>query len=411
MKLENIGFYTLNDKRAQNVSISSDLQRCELILSDKCNFKCLYCRGVKNEFRGDMTLKDAKKTVDLWGKGKLKNIRFSGGEPTIWPNLIDLVKYTKSKKSIERIAISTNGSADTVFYKTLVEAGVNDFSISLDACCSSMANVMAGKNSNFENLINNIKYLSKLTYVTVGIVLTEINMPQISEIVQFSKSLGVSDIRIIPSAQYNKNLKINIDENKNYPILNYRVNNITLERHVRGLQYFDSRLCYLVLDDMAIVGGYHFPCIIYLREQGSPIGAIKGKSITTIRKERYNWMKNHDCQKDKICSKNCLDVCIDYNNRVANFKTKKAAIPIIDAQLFTKYTWEGAHISTIFGVPMRTDQLIESKGKIKPFAIGWCKGEDLLIKRKENQKAVMFEKDNVIWWNHLTNDEFLAIFC
>lgn len=49
MKLEDIGFYTLFDERAKNVSWNSDLQRCELILTDKCNFKCVYCRGIKKE--------------------------------------------------------------------------------------------------------------------------------------------------------------------------------------------------------------------------------------------------------------------------------------------------------------------------------------------------------------------------
>ena len=47
MKLEKIGFYTLSDKRAKSVTIKSPIQRGELILTDKCNLKCPYCRGLK----------------------------------------------------------------------------------------------------------------------------------------------------------------------------------------------------------------------------------------------------------------------------------------------------------------------------------------------------------------------------
>jgi sulfatase maturation enzyme AslB (radical SAM superfamily) len=54
MKLQDIGFYTLSDNQAKNVSWYSDLQRCELILTDRCNFKCVYCRGVKEEYLGDL---------------------------------------------------------------------------------------------------------------------------------------------------------------------------------------------------------------------------------------------------------------------------------------------------------------------------------------------------------------------
>jgi len=39
MKLEDIGFYTLSDKRAKNVSWGSDLQRCELMKLQKSKYK------------------------------------------------------------------------------------------------------------------------------------------------------------------------------------------------------------------------------------------------------------------------------------------------------------------------------------------------------------------------------------
>ena len=46
MKLEDIGFYTLSDERAANASEKSDLWRCEILLTDKCNFNCIYCNNI-----------------------------------------------------------------------------------------------------------------------------------------------------------------------------------------------------------------------------------------------------------------------------------------------------------------------------------------------------------------------------
>jgi hypothetical protein len=66
---------------------------------------------------------------------------------------------------------------------------------------------------------------------------------------------------------------------------------------------------------MAIAGNYHFPCIIFLREQGEHIGTVDNKSIENIRKERETWMNNTNNFKHPICSKNCLDVCVEYNNK------------------------------------------------------------------------------------------------
>jgi len=143
MRLEEIGFYTMSNYRTRQLSYTSPLWRCELILTDKCNFRCPYCRGVKKKFEGEKTYHEAKNIVDLWIKEGLKNIRFSGGEPTTWKDLLKLVSYSK-ENGVERIAISSNGSADFSYYEELIMAGVNDFSISLDACCSSFGDKMAG---------------------------------------------------------------------------------------------------------------------------------------------------------------------------------------------------------------------------------------------------------------------------
>lgn len=315
MKLEEIGFYTLEDRRTKFTSSTSPLWRCELLLTSRCNFNCVYCRKRNTP---DISLDEAKKVVDYWASEELKNIRFSGGEPTIHPYLLDLIQYTKSKKSIQRIALSTNGSAEKTFYKELIKSGVNDFSISLDACCSSTGDSIAGRKGSWDHVIKMIEYISRFTYTTVGIVVFDKNQEQLEEIINLAINLGVNDVRIISAAQWNQNLKLNISLLKRwqYPILGYRINNMEKGRNVRGIKISDNHKCPLVLDDMAVENGHHYPCIIYLREKGNPIGKL-GKNT---RKERERWYQNHNCFEDKICRENCLDVCIDYNNKVRELR-------------------------------------------------------------------------------------------
>lgn len=294
--------------------------RCELILTDKCNFRCPYCRGLRFDCRGTMDLDIAKRNMDFWiATNGLKNIRFSGGEPTVYPHLKEVVEYAKDN-GVEHIAISTNGSAKLEYYKELIKVGVNDFSISLDACCSSFGKKMCGgMGGMWERTVNNIKELSKLTYVSLGVVFTKDNINDAKDIVEFAHLLHPTDIRIISAAQYNKVIedvsKISNVILNQHPILKYRVNHFLSGRGVRGTTTKDYHKCALVIDDSAIAGNFHFPCIIYLREGGNPIGKIsKG-----MRQERYKWFKNHNTYKDEICRKNCLDVCIDYNNKYRDY--------------------------------------------------------------------------------------------
>jgi len=264
-------------------------------------------------------LKEVKNIINLWAQEGLKNIRFSGGEPTVYPYLKEVVAYAKALGT-ERVAVSTNGSAAPELYWELIKCGVNDFSISLDACCALMGKKMSGGIVGaWEKVVQNILELSRLTYVTVGAVLTSETVKDTRTIIEFAHNLGVADIRIVSAAQFNEMVEglANIDEEilQSHPILRYRVRNYLSGRNIRGIRESDAHECGLVLDDIAIAGAFHFPCIIYLREGGNPIGQVGPE----MRKERLRWFESHDSFKDDICRKNCLDVCIDYNNKFQEY--------------------------------------------------------------------------------------------
>lgn len=312
--LQQIGFYTLSDERAENVSATSPMMRCEMILTNRCNFRCPYCRGLRPDCQGDMDMDTAIETLEAWIADGLQNVRFSGGEPLVYPGLNSLVKL--AAKTCKHVAISTNGSFPLERYKELIELGVNDFSISLDACCAAYGDKMAGGVSgSWEKVTSNIRELSKLTYVTVGVVLTADNAPHVKDIIEFADSLGVADIRIIPAAQEGNMIEgvegISQEILDRHPILAYRVSNLLAGRSVRGIEDYDTDNCHIVQDDSVACGKFHFPCVIYMREQGEPIGEL-GRNM---RAERMKWFGYHNTHTDPICRKNCLDVCIEHNNK------------------------------------------------------------------------------------------------
>jgi MoaA/NifB/PqqE/SkfB family radical SAM enzyme len=323
--LKDTGFYSMYEERAKNASESSQMKRCEMIITEYCNYRCPYCRGLRADIYGNrvkkqLTIEEIKRNIDYWCEGSpLENIRFSGGEPTIHPNIKEAVSYA-AQKGIKRIAISSNGSQKTDLYKELVKLGTNDFSISLDACCAEDGDKMSGGvKDSWNKVVTNIKELSKLTYVTVGIVLTPDNIQRTIDTIYFADMLGVSDIRVIPAAQWDKPIealgKLDGSILDRHPILKYRVNNFKNGLHVRGIKETDSHHCGLVLDDSVIAGDYHFPCVIYMREQGNPIGKVG----PDMRRERKLWSENHNTYNDVICKRNCLDNCVLYNKKFEEY--------------------------------------------------------------------------------------------
>jgi len=311
MRLEEIGFYTLEDARVEQASNSSPMWRCEILVTKKCNFNCPYCRHVG----AHKSLEEVKSLIDLWAETGLRNIRFSGGEPTLHPDLEAMVAYARQKGAL-RVAVSTNGSAAWELYKRLTAAGVDDFSVSLDACCASEGDKMAGGiYGAWEKVIDNIRRLSGRVYTTVGIVVTPETADKLTETVMFAHDLGVHDIRVITAAQWDGKIKLAIPQGvlDEHPILAYRIANIINGRSVRGIQPEDSDRCGLITDDSAVMGDEHFPCIIHMREGGKAIGKVG----PNMRQERVEWAKTHDTHSDPICLKNCLDACVEYNNKFA----------------------------------------------------------------------------------------------
>ena len=297
MTLDDIGFYTLTDRRAKVASHTSLLTRCELVLTDR---------------RGDMDKQLAHQIVVEWISRGLGAIRFSGGEPTLWEGLLQLVERAKAG-GVGRIALSTNGSASWDTYEALLGAGVDDFSISLDACCA--------KTATWAHVVDIIARLAAETYTTVGITLGQTNVAEAAETVHLAHVLGVDDIRVIPLEtegfvhcdELAKDLHDIIED---HPILKYRLRRLESHGSIRGLLATDTDRCPLVLDDCAVAGSWHFPCIIYLRKGGDPIGPVADSGWRHLRRW---WAEGHSTQSDEICRSQCLDVCVDYNNRWKRF--------------------------------------------------------------------------------------------
>jgi MoaA/NifB/PqqE/SkfB family radical SAM enzyme len=65
-------------------------------LTTKCNAKCVDRCNIWASKPSEISLKDLKFTIDLLAKNNFSVIYFTGGEPSLYPHLIDALKYVKS---------------------------------------------------------------------------------------------------------------------------------------------------------------------------------------------------------------------------------------------------------------------------------------------------------------------------
>ncbi len=104
---------------------------------EQCNLRCTYCmpeEGVQFKDK-DMVLRtnEIERVIDVLTSMGVKKVRFTGGEPLVRPDIIDLVRYAANKPGIKGVHLTTNGLLFPKYAKELKEAGLTGVNISLDS--------------------------------------------------------------------------------------------------------------------------------------------------------------------------------------------------------------------------------------------------------------------------------------
>lgn len=105
-------------------------------LTDRCNFRCLYCMpaiGMKFQPRDEMLTDDELiRVVGLCATLGFTKLRLTGGEPTIRPHLVDLVREMKTFPGIQELSMTTNALLLGRMADDLKRAGLDRVNISID---------------------------------------------------------------------------------------------------------------------------------------------------------------------------------------------------------------------------------------------------------------------------------------
>ena len=111
------------------------ISQCTVTLTRQCNLRCNFCYAKKTEYMetANLEYENLQKIIDFCDDAKVKFIVFTGGEPTLYPYLFDILQYIKSKKNKMLPTIATNGIRleDLQYCELLIENGIGYIDISL----------------------------------------------------------------------------------------------------------------------------------------------------------------------------------------------------------------------------------------------------------------------------------------
>src|SRR5437763_1275415 len=113
------------------------IEYLRISVTDRCNFRCLYCmpeEGLRWLPKSDiLSYEEIADVVAQLAPMGLRRLRITGGEPTIRPNLDELIRMLRTVPDIEDIALSTNGVRLPQIAGLYREAGLDRVNISADS--------------------------------------------------------------------------------------------------------------------------------------------------------------------------------------------------------------------------------------------------------------------------------------
>lgn len=113
------------------------IEYLRISVTDRCNFRCVYCmprEGLQWLPKAEiLTYEEIAEVVRQLSPLGLRRLRITGGEPTIRPDLVSLVRLLRSVDGIEDIALSTNGVRLPELSAPLKAAGLDRVNMSADS--------------------------------------------------------------------------------------------------------------------------------------------------------------------------------------------------------------------------------------------------------------------------------------
>ncbi|MCC6176465.1 MAG: GTP 3',8-cyclase MoaA [Chloroflexi bacterium] len=117
-------------------SFSRRIEDLRISITDRCNFRCTYCMPeegltwLKNDRL--LTFDEIARLSRIAVALGIREIRLTGGEPTLRPGLPDLVRDLSQIEPLASLSLTTNGFLLKKLARPLAEAGLTRINVSVD---------------------------------------------------------------------------------------------------------------------------------------------------------------------------------------------------------------------------------------------------------------------------------------
>lgn len=150
----------------------------------RCNQDCRFCSNPPNE--KSIHLKTAFTTIDDFKKQSFDGVIFTGGEPTLYEKLPELVSYARQAGIAPRIISNAQKLADKSYLKSLVESGLDHIHISIHSCRPEIQNTLSNNDDSLINITRTLDYCGEFAVgININTVINKYNADHLDKTVKW----------------------------------------------------------------------------------------------------------------------------------------------------------------------------------------------------------------------------------
>ncbi|RLF15097.1 MAG: radical SAM/SPASM domain-containing protein [Thermoprotei archaeon] len=161
--------------------------------TNMCNLKCKHCyQRAEKPLPDELTLEEKLRIVDELDKAGVAAVALSGGEPTIHPHFLQIVKALSEREIY--VAVATNGwkFADYDFLRRAKEAGLRYVEVSVDSANPKRHDWFRGVDGSWERAVKALENAVKLDMShAMAVTITKFNLNEVKDILDLAESIGV----------------------------------------------------------------------------------------------------------------------------------------------------------------------------------------------------------------------------
>ncbi len=159
-----------------------------------CNLKCIHCyENAGAKAADELTTEEALRGIDILADAGVLIVAFSGGEPTIRPDILQLIQRATDRGMFTAVATNAVTFASLERVRQFKKAGLKFAQISLDGIDPATHDSFRGVSGTFEKTVQGIKNcVAEELFVEIATTGTRHNVKEVPALIDFASKLGVN---------------------------------------------------------------------------------------------------------------------------------------------------------------------------------------------------------------------------